>query len=325
MSKGEVCVKVPEGWIYSPIKDIAEIISGGTPRTSIAEYWDGNVIWVTPSDITSQHSKYLFTSEREITDEGLANSAATLLPKGTILLCTRATIGELSIAAKPVATNQGFKNLVCRKNYDNEFIYYAIQPLKQKMLEKAIGSTFLELSKNALGSIELFHPADKSEQQAIAEVLSDMDGYIDSLEKLIAKKKAIKQGAMQELLTGKRRLPGFTGEWEKKSLENIADIFKGQGLSKTKLSPGGKYNCILYGELFTTYSEKIVKIKSNTNFFEGVCSRKGDILLPGSTTTTGIDLARASVVLFDDVLIGSDINIIRLNEKNMILCLSLFY
>lgn len=201
------------GWTSKPIKKLANIIGGGTPSTTVSKYWNGSIVWVVPTDITGQKNKYLSLSERRITEKGLANSAAVVLPKGTLLLCTRATIGELAIAAQPTATNQGFKNLVCFDDIDNEWLYYAIQPMKHKMIEQASGSTFLEISKTALGNIEIMTPLDKSEQRAIADALSDVDAYISALEKLIDKKRAVKQGAMQELLTGKRRLPGFIGEW----------------------------------------------------------------------------------------------------------------
>lgn len=200
-------------WTTKPIKELARIISGGTPNTAVSEYWGGSIVWVAPTDITEQKSKFLSSSRRKITENGLTNSAAVLLPAGTILLCTRATIGELAIAAQPTATNQGFKNLVCFENIDNEWLYYAIQPMKSRMIELASGSTFLEISKTALGNIEILTPIDKYEQRAIATALSDADAYIAALEKLITKKRAIKQGVMQELLTGKRRLPGFRGKW----------------------------------------------------------------------------------------------------------------
>ncbi len=149
------------------------------------------------------------------------------------------------------------------------------------------------------------------EQTAIANALSDADALISRLEKLIAKKRHIKQGAMQLLLTGKKRLPGFSGEWEIKRLGEIADILKGSGLSKSKLISDGNSKCVLYGELFTTYKRVIRNVVSCTNSSEGRNSIKGDVLLPGSTTTIGIDLAIASALLEDDVLLGGDIIIVR--------------
>ena len=215
------------GWKKAKIGELTDIVNGGTPSTAIAEYWNGGINWCTPSDITEKKTKYLSNTEKTITEKGLSESSASLLPIGTILLCSRATIGEMSIAASEMATNQGFKNLICKKEVDNEFLYYALFPLRNKMLELAIGTTFLEISKSALQSIEVIIPADIIEQTAIADALSDVDSLIFSLQKLIEKKKAIKQGAVQELLTGKKRLPGFYREWSKQQLGDICNIVNG--------------------------------------------------------------------------------------------------
>jgi len=192
-------------WVEMTIGECAEIVSGGTPSTAVPHYWDGDVLWCTPTDITKTKSKYLSNTERTITVKGLQESAAVLLPVGTILLCSRATIGEMCIAANPISTNQGFKNLVCKDHINNEFLYYLLQTKVSTMLELAIGSTFLEISKKALASIEIQLP-NLPEQSAIAEILSDMDAEIAALMAKLNKVRNIKQGMMQELLTGRIRL-----------------------------------------------------------------------------------------------------------------------
>lgn len=192
-------------WEVKPLGDIAQIISGGTPSTAIDEYWDGDILWCTPSDITQQKGKYLLTTSRKITRQGLSNSSANLLPAGALLLCSRATIGEVKIATASVCTNQGFKSLICNAGIDNEFLYYCLLTLKPKLLEKASGSTFLEISKKDTALIEVNLP-ELSEQQAIATVLSDMDAELELLEEQRDKTIALKNGLMQELLTGKTRL-----------------------------------------------------------------------------------------------------------------------
>lgn len=208
---------IPEDWEIKYLSDFGKIQSGGTPSTTMAEYWGGNIAWCTPSDITSTPTKYINATERTITDAGLKNSAATVMPAGSILLCTRATIGELKINSIPMATNQGFKNITINNSGNAEFLYYLLQTKKNCMLDLAIGSTFLEISKTALIKIPLQIPMH-DEQSKIADALSDIDNLVVVLEKQIAKKKAIKQGTMQELLTGKKRLPGFSGDWIKSSI-----------------------------------------------------------------------------------------------------------
>ena len=212
---------IPEDWEIRFLPFFGDVVSGGTPSTNISAYWNGDIAWCTPSDITSTAGIRIIETEKRITEQGLSKSAAILLPPGSLLLCTRATIGDAKINSVPMATNQGFKNVV-PKNCNIFFLYYLLQTKKKEMLEKAIGSTFLEISKSSLCSIPLQYP-QLPEQDRIAEALSDMDELIASLEKLIAKKKAIKQGAMQELLTGKRRLPGFSGEWKTSPLITLCD------------------------------------------------------------------------------------------------------
>lgn len=202
---------IPEDWEVERLGNIADIKNGATPSTQIAAYWNGHVPWCIPTDITSTSGKYLLATERRITDEGLASCGAALLPVGALLLCSRATIGEVKIAATQMCTNQGFKSLICKNGVSNEFLYYLLLTLKPKIIERATGSTFLEIGKHEVASIEVMLPPFR-EQRAIAEALSDVDSLLKSLETLITKKKAIKQATVQQLLTGKTRLPGFSGQ-----------------------------------------------------------------------------------------------------------------
>ena len=192
-------------WSKQQLGDICNIVNGGTLSTSIAEFWNGEILWCTPTDITSCSTKYIYTTESKITESGLKASSATLLPKGALLLCSRATIGEVRIAGNTICTNQGFNSLVVHQNISNEWLYYMVHVLKFNMLEKAIGSTFLEISKKDLAELDIIVP-EFTEQKAIAQVLSDMDSEIELLEKKLAKYQQIKQGMMQELLTGRIRL-----------------------------------------------------------------------------------------------------------------------
>lgn len=310
MSKDRIYPAVPEGWIEKKLGDIAEIcmckrIMNAQTKTI------GDIPFYKIGTFGNQADAYI---PRGLYEEYKGNYSYP--QKGDILISAAGTIGRTVIFDGKPAYFQD-SNIVWlvidKSEITNEFLYHYYQIIEWDSTE---GSTISRLYNDIIrNSIILLPPLP--EQHAIAEALSDMDEYIASLQKLIAKKKAIKQGAMQELLTGKRRLPGFDGEWIEKPLSSISDIFKGQGLSKSKLSVNGKYSCILYGELFTTYSEKIIKTKSRTDCFEGIFSKTGDILLPGSTTTVGIDLAKASTLLKDAVLLGGDINIVRLRDINI--------
>ena len=193
-------------WETVAVGDIADIKNGGTPRTGAPSYWGGRIPWCVPTDITASQAKYLVATNRNITSKGLASCGATLLPAGALLLCSRATIGEVKIASMPVATNQGFKSLVCGESVEHEFLYYRLLTLKKRMIGLATGSTFLEIGKRDVANIHIDIPPFL-EQQAIATVLSDMDAEIAALDHRLNKTRAIKQGLMQQLLTGSIRLP----------------------------------------------------------------------------------------------------------------------
>lgn len=196
---------------------------------------------------------------------------------------------------------------------ETEYLLYALlsEPVQRNIaVAGGTGSTVSNLRIPVLKDLKIPAP-HLPEQRAIATALSDVNGLLGGLDRLISKRRDLKQAAMQQLLTGQTRLPGFEGEWEVKRLGSIADVLKGSALSKSLTTTSGARRCILYGELFTTYGRVISAVLGRTNSNEGCPSMPGDVLMPGSTTTTGIDLATASALLMDDVALGGDIIIIR--------------
>ena len=175
-------------WETKLINDLAVVIGGGTPDTTIKSYWDGEIQWFTPSEIGK--NKYVDSSLRTITEEGLNNSSAKLLPPNTILLSSRATIGECSLSLRECATNQGFQSLVSKKCYV-DFLYYLIQTKKRDLIRKSCGSTFLEISANEVRKIQVSVPTDV-EQQKIAGLLSLIDERIATQNKIIEDLKKLK-------------------------------------------------------------------------------------------------------------------------------------
>ena len=168
-------------WKEYKISDIADVIGGGTPSTSNSSYWNGNIPWLTPRDLTGYTKVYISKGERNITVEGLRNSSARLLPKGTVLLTSRAPIGYVAIAKNEITTNQGFKSLVLKEDYaDNEFIYYWIKNNIDYLQSIGTGTTFAEISGRVVKDIEISLPP-LSEQKTIASVLSSLDDKIDLL------------------------------------------------------------------------------------------------------------------------------------------------
>ena len=183
-------------WETKSINDLADVIGGGTPDTTVKSYWDGGIQWFTPSEIGK--NKFVDASLRTITEDGLNNSSAKLLPPNTILLSSRATIGECSLSLRECATNQGFQSLVSKKcNVD--FLYYLIQTKKKDLIRKSCGSTFLEISANEVRKIQVSVPSDV-EQQKIAGLLSLIDKRIATQNKIIEKLQSLIKGIAQHCI-----------------------------------------------------------------------------------------------------------------------------
>lgn len=182
-------------WEEKKLGKIGNFIGGGTPNTTNPEYWDGEILWYTPTEIKNG---YLKSSNRKITKQGLKNSSAKLLPKGAILITTRATIGDVAISKKECTTNQGFQSLVVNDSEINLFWFYWIIQHKEELIKKASGSTFKEIGKNEIINI-IAYSAKKQEQQKIADCLSSIDELIEATTRKIEVLKEHKKGLMQQL------------------------------------------------------------------------------------------------------------------------------
>ena len=183
-------------WEKTKFGDIAIVVGGGTPDTKTSQYWNGRIQWFTPSEIG--RNKYVYNSVRTISEEGLNKSSAKLLPIGTILLSSRATVGECSINKKECTTNQGFQSLIPKENISNEFIYYLIQTKRKDLIRKSCGSTFLEISANEVRKIVVSIPTIK-EQDKIAKLLSLLDERIATQNKIIEDLKKLKVAIIEKM------------------------------------------------------------------------------------------------------------------------------
>lgn len=199
---------IPEDWDVKRISDFASVGSGGTPSREIASYWGGDIPWITTSQIDFGT---IVEAEQYITQDGLNNSAAKLLPAGTLLMALYGqgkTRGKVGVLGLPAATNQACAFIALHGNVSKEFILHFLASRYEAIRNSSNTGSQENLNGNIVKGTLVAFPS-LSEQQAIATALSDADALIESLEQLLAKKRQIKQGAMQELLTGKRRLPGF--------------------------------------------------------------------------------------------------------------------
>ena len=178
------------------LSDVCTIIGGGTPDTLTKEYWDGGVNWFTPSEVGK--TKYVSSSLRKISNTGVAKSSAKILPPKTVLLTTRATLGEMSILQGEATTNQGFQSLISSPAVLPEYIYYLQVVIKPWCDKYASGNTFREISKSALGKCIIPVP-DMKPQTQIVGILATLDNRINLEERLLEQLLLAKNSFLQQL------------------------------------------------------------------------------------------------------------------------------
>ena len=183
-------------WKECKLGDVAMVVGGGTPDTNNHKYWNGDIQWFTPSEIG--RDKYVTNSLRTISEEGLNKSSAKLLPIGTILLSSRATVGECSINKVECTTNQGFQSLITKEYFSKEFVFYLMQTKRKELIRKSCGSTFLEISANEVRKIKIAVPTSK-EQEKISKLLALLDERITIQNKIIEKLESLIKGIAQSI------------------------------------------------------------------------------------------------------------------------------
>ncbi|MBV5304271.1 MAG: restriction endonuclease subunit S [Chlorobium sp.] len=160
------------GWEIKRLGEVCEVINGGTPKTGVDEYWDGRHLWITPAEMGKRQSPFVEDTERKITDFGLRNSSARMLPPYSVILSSRAPIGHLVINTDPMATNQGCKGLIPAKNLNYKFLYYYCVSIVDLLNSLGTGATFKELSGSKLKEVVIPLPP-LPEQQRIVSLLDD--------------------------------------------------------------------------------------------------------------------------------------------------------
>lgn len=206
---------IPSDWSLIRLNELWEISSGGTPDTTNPTYWNGDINWCTPTDITALgNSKFIKGTNTKITNEGLKNSSAKLLPEWSLIVCTRATIGKVAISTIPISTNQWFKNIVPDISKVNvNFLYYQLIFNENNLIRLWNGSTFLEVSKADFELFEIPFPSI-SEQATIANLLSTWDEAISKVSRLIEQHEKRRKWLIWELLSWERRLKDFDIKWK---------------------------------------------------------------------------------------------------------------
>lgn len=211
-------MKEKVGWIKGILSDFGEVVSGGTPKTKVTEYWGEDISWITPADLSGYSEKYIHKGKRSITHLGLKNSSAKLMPKGSVLFSSRAPIGYVAIAGRELCTNQGFKSLVPSKAVKSDFLYYYFKSIKLLAEKRASGTTFKELSGKAFAGLPLCLPP-LPEQRAIVskieQLFSELDNGISNLKLAQEQLKVYRQAVLKK---------AFEGELTKKWREQQTDL-----------------------------------------------------------------------------------------------------
>ena len=300
---------IPEDWEDIKIKDIVKVSQG--LQIAIDDRFTtpahNRVFYITIPFIEGKKEEYIENPK-----------SSTLCKKDDILVVrTGSGVGKIIRGVEGAFHNNFFK-VKPSDNINIDFFYYFLtSPRVQFLMAKYAGNSAIpDLNHGDFYSLDFLIPPLK-EQEKIAEILTTWDKAITKQTELLRAKELLKIALMQKLLSGEVRFDGFSDKWEEVRIDKLFDFKKGQELSKEKLEKNGIFECILYGELYTTYSEVISEIKSKTNIKEGIKSKIDDILIPASTTTSAIDLAIASTIQKDNVLIGGDINILRKKTNNI--------
>ncbi len=306
-----------EAWDITPLGEVASFFKGkGLPKTALSS--DGVDFCI--------HYGELFTRYPETIREVFSRtngSPDSFRSEANDVLMPTSDVTPRGLAKGSCVTVDGVilggDILVIRsdkKRVFGPFLSYILRREEAQILRLVTGSTVYHLYGSDMKKF-IFSLPPLSEQRAIATALSDVDALLGALERLISKKRDLKQAAMQQLLTGQTRLPGFHGEWEVKQLGEVATFLKGKGLPKSALVPDGSDPCVHYGELFTKYPETIGEIFSRTNGVgEPFRSVANDVLMPTSDVTPR-GLAKASCVTIDGVILGGDILVIRSDKQRV--------
>lgn len=222
-------------WQTKKLGDVLEKIEGGgTPSKEKKEFWNGSIPWASVKDLTSFNPK---ETQDYITDEGLKNSSSRLIKAGTLITPTRMALGFTVRFDVDVAINQDLKALYPIDDMNTEYIQYWFEAYRKTIERLGTGSTVAGIQVGELRALKIQVP-EKPEQERIAGVLEVWDEYIEKLEQKIALKEQLKKGLMQQLLTGKRRLPGFKKDWQTVKLGNISRIKTGGKDNQNKITDG---------------------------------------------------------------------------------------
>jgi type I restriction enzyme S subunit len=312
-----------EEWEMKRLGDVAKKInSGKTPLGGEKVYTNNGILFIRSQNVNNDRLELLnsvFISDK--TNNVMLNSVVK--PNDILLNITGASLGRSCVVPKDFEignVNQHVCIIRLNENYNPRFIQPIFSSNKGQniFISLQTGSGREGLNFESIKGIKLSFP-HLAEQTKIASFLSLLDERIQTQKKIIEELKLYKNTVSKKIFSQQLRFKDEDGkdfpDWEIKKLDEVFYSEKGKGISKSKIVKDGEYECILYGELYTKYNEVITYIISKTNSQEGLKSKIGDLLIPSSTTTTGIDLANVTALNKENVLLGGDMTVLRSNKK----------
>ena len=291
-------------WEKCKLGDYGKVVTGNTPPTKdIENYENGTYLWASPADLGT--IKSITETKTMLSAQGFSKTRT--LPKGSVLVtCIGSTIGKAGMATKEMSTNQQINSIVVNENNDNEFVYYAIQSAFPRYLSSIAVQAVPIISKSAFEMLPNKRPC-LQEQKKIGKFLSLLDERIATQNKIIEDLKKLKCAIIEKHFR--------QAKLHKYKICDLGVPFSVGSLSKEDLSEEG-HECILYGELFTTYDCVINEVKSHTNKIANTTlSQKGDLLFPSSTTVDAVSLISPSVIDIPNVILGGDMFGIHIDKK----------
>lgn len=269
-----------------PLWELGNIVSGSTPKTHVADYWNGDIPWVTPADLSAQEGIYFHGSPKKITKKGLESCSAKILPPGSILFSSRAPIGHCAVTRMPLCTNQGFKSIVPNKRLHPVYGYFALKFITPVIVAQGRGATFAEVNKEIMEEVQIPY-RDMAEQKRIAEQLEQADRLRRTRRYALELSDSFLPAAFLELFGDPVR---NEKKWETKTLDEIANkITDGEHLNPSFVQSGIPIVMAEQVEDFgvNLHSCKMVSPDAFAKFSKKCAPRLGDILVVSRGATIG--------------------------------------
>ncbi len=309
-------------WIRVKISDLGQVVGGATPSTNNDEYYNGDIIWITPKDLSNFNGRYILKGERNITRAGMESCSTQMLPKGSILFSSRAPIGYVAIAAREMCTNQGFKSVIPNETVDYLFLFYLLKYNRDKIESMGSGTTFKEVSGSTMKNIEVTVPESIEVQRKIAGILNSIDSKIENNIK-------INDNLMQQAVTIFKswfvEYSPFDGiepkEWETVNLEKITSLIS-RGIAP-KYSDNSD-QIVINQKCIRNHMIDLSQARTHTpKVINEKWLRFGDLLINSTGDGT---LGRAAQVWFQpqNITVDSHVTVVRPAKENLIFYIGLW-